>query len=385
MPRRAAPGAATLGCMSTTVKAADAAQFLSVVPRLLGYTPTRSVVLVPMARGRSLGALRVDLPPGDDRETLDRLASSLLGMVCRISGADGIVAVQYTDAEASPVLPGEDLTESLRSCADACGVALVDSLTVAADGWGSHLDPDCPAQGRSLALLQRRLPAGLPAVRGDQLSGARLPRTPAGAKKDVARALDSLRDALEVICGIPSGSPRGERIDPAALEAACRLDDLPELFEQALTWDGEHIAAMDAAVVAWCLARPALRDVALVQWASDIAGGDDAFDAQRRWEDGEDYPADLASVMWGEGDSPDPDRIEKALELARHVTARLARAARPGPLAVCAWLSWALGRSTHADRYACLALEIEPDHGLADIVRSFVTAGHLPDWAFRRS
>ena len=48
------------------------------------------------------------------------------------------------------------------------------------------------------------------------------------------------------------------------------------------------------------------------------------------------------------------------------------------------WLAWALGRSTHAERYAILACEVEPEHGLAEIVRSFVLAGHLPDWAFRR-
>ena len=29
------------------------------------------------------------------------------------------------------------------------------------------------------------------------------------------------------------------------------------------------------------------------------------------------------------------------------------------------------------------ACDLEPEHGLAEIVRSFVHAGHLPDWAFR--
>jgi hypothetical protein len=61
------------------------------------------------------------------------------------------------------------------------------------------------------------------------------------------------------------------------------------------------------------------------------------------------------------------------------------RADRPGTLAVCAWLSWALGRSTHAEVYASAAREIEPEHGLSEIVLSFVAAGHLPDWAFRRA
>ena len=65
------------------------------------------------------------------------------------------------------------------------------------------------------------------------------------------------------------------------------------------------------------------------------------------------------------------------------VAALLPKARRAGARAVCGWLAWALGRSTHADRYAAQAQRIERRHGLAEIVRSFVAAGHLPDWAFR--
>ena len=36
----------------TVVKAADAAQFLSIVPRMLGYHPTRSLVVIPFHGGR---------------------------------------------------------------------------------------------------------------------------------------------------------------------------------------------------------------------------------------------------------------------------------------------------------------------------------------------
>ena len=140
---------------------------------------------------------------------------------------------------------------------------------------------------------------------------------------------------------------------------------------------------MRAAMLGWCLNRPGLRDIALVQWATDQSGGDIASDAQRRWEDGEEYPVDLALVMWGDARRPDHARLEAALAVARDVAALLPKKQRPGPLSVCAWLSWALGRSTHAHRYARSALAIDPRHGLADIVLAFVQAGHLPEWAFR--
>jgi len=377
--------------MPTTITAADPAHFLSLVPRLLGYTPARSLVLVPMRGSRSLGALRVDLPP-DELDGAEAVAANVVGMVCRIPRADGMIAVIYTDASASLDLPGYALIAALDRHADACGLAVVDALTVAGDGWGSHRDPQRPEGGRPLAELERRLPP----VPGDQRSGSDLPESSAQARADVAVALQSLYGALEVLCGIPAGdtardgaAERSEdaaadiRIDPAALEAACAFGDLPALFEDALGWDAGDRTPMRIAELAWCLNRPALRDVALVQWSSDRAGGERAIEAQQRWEDGADYPADLASVMWGEGERPDPGRLETALTLVRHVAATAPTPLRAGPLAMCAWLAWALGRSTHAEHYAVLAHDVEPDHGLADIVRSFVAAAHLPDWAFR--
>lgn len=392
-PRHGCTRAGTLVRMSITVTAADAAQFLSLVPRLLGCVPSNSLVLVPMARGRSLGAMRLDLPPD---ELSDAVASSAVGMLCRIGEIDAFLAVAYTaaaivpGATVTPGLPHRILIDALEARADACGLHVVDALTVASDGWGSHHDPELPRGGRPLDDLRVRGSAAVvlddaglgSAPAGDQSAGATLPRVEASARRATAAALQSLSAALEVICGIPSVAGAVPRIDPAALEAACELDDLPTLFEDALAWDSST-TPMRAAMLGWCLARPSLRDVALVQWASDQRGGDVAMDAQRRWEDGEEYPADLASFMWGEGPRPGAARLEAALTLTRTVAALLPKAQRPGPLAVCAWLSWALGRSSHADRYAAKALAIDRRHGLADIVRSFVRAGHLPDWAFR--
>ncbi|WP_454111948.1 DUF4192 family protein [Microbacterium aurum] len=374
--------------MPTIVRAADAAQFLSLVPHLLGFVPSRSLVVVPMCRGRSLGAMRVDLPADPAGAASDAVAATVVGMACRIADADGAMVVVYTDAAVTGILPHRALVQSLCDRADACGLPIADALVVAADGWGSYLDRHLAPGGRPLTeLVTHDGPGGTAAPVGDQASGAALPKPDGAARAAVAQAARALDAALTAICGIaPSAAASrsaSPRIDPAALEAACELDDLPSLFEQALEWNPVSLAPMRAAMIGWCLGRPALRDVALVQWASDQAGGDVAMDAQRKWEDGAEYPSDLASVMWGEGRRPDPQRLERALELARVVAALLPKARRAGALAVCGWLAWALGRSTHADRYAAQALRIERRHGLAEIVRSFVAAGHLPDWAFR--
>jgi hypothetical protein len=372
--------------MTTIVKAASAAQFLSLVPRMLGCRPSRSLVLIPFHASRSHGGMRFDLPDTDD--DVEAFASTALGLVCRIPDVDGVAAVIYSDDSLAVALPRQALVDALSVRADACGMRLTDALCVGPDAWGSYLDADLPRGGRPLAELTDE-PDGVAhlAVEPDQTSGAELPASDLADRELVAGALRSLADAVDLLCGTDggAGASAGDqpRVDPLALSAVCDLDDLPTLFENALGWDPDKLAPYDAATLVWCLTRPALRDIALVEWCGGLAAGDDAFDAQLRWEAGEEYPAHLAMHMWGEGDRPEPERLETALALARRAASLAPNEMRAGPLATCAWLSWALGRSTHAERYAVHACDIEAEHGLAEIVRSFVLAGHLPDWAFR--
>lgn len=392
--------------MTTIIKAANAAQFLALVPHLVGFTPTRSLALIPFAGSRTLGAMRFDLPESSDPDEIARIASTCIGMVCRIPGADAVAAVIYTDAAyraPDDATTGDGLARALLQRADSCGLRATDALCVAADAWGSYLDAECPAEGRPLSEITTADPGGIARPVGDQSTGAALPSVDPDQIAQVARAVDSLGDAIRTLCGVPpartssfgpaadascaaadGASPTGARVHPDALDAACRLDDLPMLFELALGWSVDEIAPYDAAALAWCLARPALRDIALSQWCSDMDAGDEALEAQLRWEEGDGYPDQLAMHMWGEGARPDPQRLDTALDLVRRIAALAPRPLRAGPLAACAWLSWALGRSTHADLYARLAREIDPQHGLAEIVASFVAAGHLPDWAFER-
>ncbi|MFB8388348.1 DUF4192 family protein [Microbacterium sp. NPDC055910] len=376
--------------MTTIVKAANAAEFLSFVPRMLGFVPQLSLVVVPFARSRTLGAMRFDLPHGD--EDVDRIAATVIGMACRVALADAVALVVYTDADVGRLvpltaLPHDGLVAALAGRADACGLRLVDALCVAADAWCPYLDGD--AHPRDLAELDLS-DAVAP---GDQSSGAELPAVADGEREAVDAAVGAFSRAVEVLCGPdaaggPDSAASGDadaRVDPQALAAVCAIDDLPGLFEDVLDWDAAALAPYRVATLAWCLSRPALRDIALVQWCRGPSAGDEALDAQLRWEDGEEYPAHLAMMMWGEGERPDPARLSRALDVVRRVAATAPLHDRPGALATAAWLSWALGHSTHADRYARGATDIEPEHGLAEIVLSFVGMGHLPDWAFRRT
>ena len=334
--------------MTTIHKATQPSDFLAVVPALLGYQPSESVVVIPFAGPRSLGAMRFDLP---DVENAVNLAGVAAGLVCKVEGATGLALVVYGERDEA-----EAIAEAITQTAAECGLNVVERFYVTASGWGLI--------GEEAVSPMPEIPAHLVALvpESDQRAGATLP--------EVDDAL-----AHQVAASIPT--------DLTIALAMQSIDPL-DLFEAALSWDGSALEAQSAATLIAMINRPALRDVALVQWAHGFASGESALDAQIAWQDGAEYPTHLAMVMWGEGPRPDAKRLGAALTACRHLAALAPEGAQVGPLAAAAWLSWALGRSTHADVYSRRALAIDPEHGLSQIVGAFVASAHLPSFAFTR-
>src|SRR6185437_4550160 len=125
--RSVASAAVRLERMTTIVRAHSPAHFLTLVPDMLGFTPRESLVLVPFERGRSLGAMRFDLPhavhAGDaERSEVDRIAATCIGMVCKVSRADAFTIVVFTDESYAAGAPQAALAAALLSRADACGL-----------------------------------------------------------------------------------------------------------------------------------------------------------------------------------------------------------------------------------------------------------------------
>ncbi|MFT4305642.1 MAG: lipopolysaccharide biosynthesis protein, partial [Microbacterium sp.] len=231
----------------------------------------------------------------------------------------------------------------------------------------------------------------------DQRSGASLRRAAKPERERAAAALRELERAMRALAGGPSkGADASARIHPTALAATTLLDDLPEFFDGLARRAGSVVAvdvgaddrarhdAFARAALIWCLRRPALRDIGLATWLDGPAAGDAALEAQLRWEGGQPYCERIGRRMSGEGPQPDAERLQAALEACREAASVAPKSARAGALSACAWLSWALGRMTHAEVYARHAVGIEPGHGMGGIVLGMVGAGHLPDWAFRR-
>ncbi len=373
--------------MPTIIKASDAADFLALVPALAGYRPRQSLALVLFRGNRTAGVMRYDLPEPD---AVEEMASTTIGLACKVDRIDGIAIVVYTDArlrdDSSAPIAGHELVAALEKRAHVCGLRVVEALCVADDAWGSYEE----GEARPIAEVhEREADLPLPVPTGDQGAGAFLPESDLAEKERIARALLTIDDVAEALLAAPpnvevADVPSLARLDPRALAAVQALDDLPELLEDALLWDPDDLEAFSGAALLWCLRRPALRDVALQQWAGDIHAGELALFAQLRWEAGQDYPEELGARFCGEGPRPDPARLHRARNLVRRIAAAAPREARPGPLAAAAWISWALGGSTHAGWYAEQALEIDPGHGLSQIVLTMCAASHLPEWAFAR-
>lgn len=366
--------------MTTLLRASGSAEFLSIVPSLAGFTPTESLVLLPFRGSRTYGAMRLDLP-GSDVE-LDDYADAAIGLVSRVERTDAVALVVYTDHTVQQtrdglVLPFAVEVDELLGRAEDAGLRIVDALCVTPDGWSSYLVDD-----PRLRDLDREAPdvPGVGDVSGDQLSGAALPEAGFADKERVGRAL---RDITVLLDRGGAPAPAGAE-NPQAIAALVLLEDIPAFFEAVLA-SPDDLPPFATAALVWCLDRPIFRDVALTQWATDVRGGERTLEAQLSFAGkGSTVPDDLGDVFLGRGPTPDPERLGIALSLVRTTAALAPRATRPALLTAAAWLSWALGRSSHAAQYLDLVREIDPDYGLAALLATMIDAAMLPEWAFRR-
>lgn len=368
--------------MTTVLRASDSADFLGIVPALAGFTPRRSIVILPFHGSRTHGAMRLDLPSGDT--DLEAFAGAAIGLIERVAGTDAVAVVVYSDDDPEStvdglVLPVAVAVDELLWRAEDSGLRIVDALCVTPSGWSSYL-ADEPRLGDLGELAPAPELPGVGDVAGDQLAGTALPAADFASKERIGRAL---HDISEVLDHEAIGPLTGDE-SPAALEAIAALADIPRFFESMLEQPDTMPVSATAALL-WCLERPVFRDVALAQWATDIRGGARTLEAQLSFaRDGRMISDDLGGVFLGIGPAPDADRLRLALSVVRHAASAAPRRSRPGPLTAAAWLSWALGRSSHAGYYLDLVHEIDPQYGLAALLRTMVDAAMLPEWTFRR-
>jgi hypothetical protein len=392
--------------MKTIVKTSTAQDFLALVPDLVGFQPAESIVFVAFRGKRSIGAMRWDLPRDENEKTLKRIATTVVGMLSKLPGVEGVVPVVYTAARATGGggVPAAAFVETAIARFEFSGIAVKDALYVAGDGWGSYLDEDAGAAARPLAEIRSSsIVDSIPAGRRPPLQSiddrARLPEVDLATKERVARRIRTLAEVLgwlrREFCSDPAiadalelrgPGPERHSLTDAEIEAvldAYLLDDVPQFVEMAFQIDPVEMPDRAAAMLIHLAQSPALRDVLMMQWAFDRDTGDRVLDDAGRFRDGADAASlDTATLMLGEGPRPDAPRIEAALPIVKALVARAPRGHRPPLLCILAWLNWALGRSSVAQRFVDDAVAVDPHYGLAEILGEMFGRGMLPEWAF---
>jgi hypothetical protein len=361
--------------MTEIVKAAGPVDLLRLVPRLVGFRPAESLVLVAFTGTRTESALRVDLPPTTDPAVLDGVARHLIGVLCRVEGVDGLVPVVYTAAPFSAA-PAR-LVRLLVQHAGAAGLSVKDAFCVAGNGWGrvpggarrplADLGPDHPELLDPATEL--RIPDRGPAARAAFAADLAAWRTrPAGPGASV----HGFRPG--------AGGTAFRRSDPFLVRAAGGLD-CGRLIEGALTpHDDDGAPCPCLAALAAFADVPDLAEHLLLSIGWGPAFGERVRAA--RLEHDDDLLAE-AALVGGEVERPSVARIEAGIRAVRAALALLEPRDR-APLAACAaWLHWALGRGSLASGFVDLALDVDPRQPLALLLAAKLRRGELPEWAFR--
>lgn len=353
--------------MTITVKASSPADFLALVPHLVGFDPLNSVVLIAFRGTGTCGVLRLDLPSAP--VVHKRLATHAVGILCKIPDVDAVGVIICTNElfGAGSAPPHVEFATTMLARLRQSGIPIRGAFCRAGDGWGSYFDPAGPVGGHSLGDIERsEIAVGLPDTLFDL---ADPPDAPIAARRRVARQLSRYRDLAQGGVSHP---------DFAA------LDDVALFVERALEWN-EHAFSESAALLLFLLQSPPSRDATMLQWATSITLGDDLWE-HRDDPGGADAGWDETSgnLMLGIGPRPDPERVLRAISLLLRLVSVSGKRARPAILCMLAWLNWALGRGTIGGRHANAALAIAPDYGMALLLKAMLDNGMQPEWAFAR-
>jgi Domain of unknown function (DUF4192) len=313
---------------------------LDALPRMLGYLPSGSAVLVALRppHGRVTLTMRVDLPVRKHEVSCARL---LAGHAQR-AGATSAVLVIYDDRPAATAIQwrGASLAREVRAALrQRGGLRLTDALLVSGGRWRSLMCTGsgcCPREGQPL--------------RDDTRPSAAV----AALVADGATALPS-REALAASVAGPSGPPAAElaRLQAAAAgELAARMEA------------GEMVADVRAETVALfraALDRSPSAEVLTDERAARLLAG--LVDIGAR---------DVVLGWAGEQDT------ERLLALLLALAPRAVDPLEAPVLTALAWVAYARGDGTLANIAVERALASDPHYTMAQLVASGLDAGLHP-------
>ncbi|SDK32484.1 protein of unknown function [Streptomyces indicus] len=350
---------------SVTLRSPD--ELADALPYFMGFHPSDSLVLVALQGDRGLfaGRVRLGIPEAEeDWEFIGReLPRCLVQEVERRTGGtppDGVVA--YLCREPGPGDSGRQVMEGLRPLADALlascrdlGLRVLEALCLSGGRFWSYVctgagEACCPPDGRPMLMPGTSVMAASATFAGIQVRGtqqemeARL-TPPAGA----------------------SAAAQEEAIDDAVAEALPRLLDEERrlgLAADTLVTIGDLVARLRENP------PPAARARSADEWDDRLLT--DA-EAARVLVGLQDLQTRDRATLWMEG-----SQAAAALRLWRALARRCAGVYRPYGGAVrtlAGWAAWSLGDVTEARLSLEMALTVDPDCVLAEMLYQAAGSG----------
>ena len=126
-----------------TLRASGPAEIVQLVPYLLGFHPSESLVLLALRGRRIVVSVRYDL--GAPLEMLQPWCQAAMK-----AGADRVVSLIYAEGIDGSPLPHRELSEQLRDLFESHALDEVDAIAVSDGRWWSYRCGDarcCPAEG----------------------------------------------------------------------------------------------------------------------------------------------------------------------------------------------------------------------------------------------
>lgn len=319
MTRAPAPGG------TPTLRAHGAADLLALVPYLLGFHPTDSLVVAGLRDARIVFLYRADLRAGPDP---GRLAAALSAQVLT-----GVVLVGFG--------PDEDVGPALRRLATiltGAGQHVLDRLRATRDRYWSYVCADpgcCPPEGRTYRSTARfgAGPAELPdraeiARRIAPVTGperAAMSRATRGAEAHARATVDDAADPSDGVTRVIAESS-------AAVRTAIRRyqeDPAARLTDDEVAWLGVALSVTRVRDEAWSLA-----------------------------------------------DTGDPDRHRA---LWTDVVRRVDPAYLPAPASLLGFLCWRQGETGFGLLVLGQALAVDPGYGMALLLSQALATGMPPE------
>lgn len=350
----------------TVMKAHRPGEFLAMVPKLLGYNPIHSLVVVGFSQKRTTIAYRLNLDALGHYQPEDLISHLRKASL----ESDGAIFLIYTDDELpdEPPLPFTDELIALAIAAHGMGYTTLPAMIVGANAFGVYGDDEHAPQLHSLLDIQSEDADSLDVeVRENQNSGTELPEV---TDEDLAE---------RVHAAVHSSTPE-KLLEEDDMHSVIVLSGMVKARPNAKKSSQDSALVVGAAMIE----MPMFRDAALITWGWGEVAGTQAMEEGRAYQMSTNVEGvETYEILQGQWKiRPDAANLKAGIGYCKEVAAHLPIEHRAPALFMAGWMEWALGRSSMAAEYLSAAIESDEEYTPARAMQILLEHGFLPEWAY---